>query len=162
MAEDVVPIASASATAMAASTLRQAPLSPACEGRDAPRMNFQSHRNAGPDDAGFPAIPPTICPRLAGSVNCRGLPCEPNNGGCGGTATGREAGRGGVARPAMCLPMCRFRVAIASQSDLGRSTVRFRDLKIQDLEIQDNNPEAACGVARWKRDRVFFSSRPGD
>src|SRR5436190_12399695 len=37
-AEDMVPIANAKATAMAASTLRRAPLPLACEGRDAPRM----------------------------------------------------------------------------------------------------------------------------
>src|SRR4029450_6578642 len=44
LAGDTAAKASATAIAMARTTLRPAPVSPACEGRDAPRMNSQSHR----------------------------------------------------------------------------------------------------------------------
>src|SRR6185369_4861019 len=44
LAGEAAAKASAMAIAMARTTLRPAPVSPACKGRDAPRMNSQSHR----------------------------------------------------------------------------------------------------------------------
>jgi len=45
-----------------------------------------------------------------------------------------------------------FHVGIVTQSDLGRSTVRF---EIEDI-ILYTLLEPVCGVARVKRDLVFF------
>lgn len=72
-ADDIAATASTMASATARTTLRPTPVPSASEGRDAQRMNSNP---TGPSTPATPDSLPSasICPQLAGSVNCRGTP----------------------------------------------------------------------------------------
>src|SRR5690348_5237754 len=90
-ADDTAPIARAKATAMARSALRRAPVSPACEGRDAQRINSNPTGRPARTNARIPCRSPHDLPPVRRKRQSLGNPLR-------GQITGVVVGRPQVAK----------------------------------------------------------------